>query len=37
MGNGGGVLAEKIPFQLRPYSIRITLPPLSVSIFKPGK
>jgi 1,4-alpha-glucan branching enzyme len=37
MGNAGGVIAEAIPFQLRPYSITITLPPLSVSIFKPEK
>ncbi len=36
MGNAGGVYAEPAPFQFRPYSIPITLPPLSVLIFKPG-
>ena len=35
MGNGGGVLAEEVPFQLRPWSIPLTLPPLSVLFFKP--
>ena len=35
MGNGGGVLAEEVPFQLRPWSILLTLPPLSVLFFKP--
>ncbi len=37
MGNAGGVYAEDIPFQFRPYSISITIPPLSVVIFKPEK
>lgn len=37
MGNAGGVYAEHIPFQLRPCSIQITLPPLSVVVFKPEK
>lgn len=36
-GNAGGVYAEDIPFQARPYSINITLPPLSMLIFKPGR
>jgi 1,4-alpha-glucan branching enzyme len=34
-GNAGGVNAELQPWHGRPYSINITLPPLSVSIFKP--
>jgi len=33
-GNGGGVYSEEIPFHMRPCSINITLPPLSVLIFK---
>jgi 1,4-alpha-glucan branching enzyme len=37
MGNGGGVLAEEVPFQLRPWSIPLTLPPLSVLFFKPER
>lgn len=36
MGNGGGVIAENIPFQMRPYSLNITLPPLAVVAFKPS-
>ncbi|MEW6162740.1 MAG: 1,4-alpha-glucan branching protein GlgB [Nitrospirota bacterium] len=35
LGNAGGAWAENIPWQGRPYSINITLPPLSVLIFKP--
>lgn len=34
MGNAGGVHADDIPFHQRPYSINITLPPLSALIFK---
>jgi len=34
MGNIGGVNAEPLPFHGRPYSINITLPPLSVAVFK---
>ncbi len=34
-GNMGGVMAESIPWQERPFSINIILPPLSVIIFKP--
>lgn len=34
VGNGGGVLAEPTPWQGRPYSISLTLPPLSVLVFK---
>ncbi len=37
VGNSGGVYAEDIPFQHRPYSVSITLPPLSAVIFKPEK
>jgi 1,4-alpha-glucan branching enzyme len=35
MGNAGGINVDKIPWHGRPYSINITLPPLSVLIFKP--
>lgn len=35
MGNGGGVKTEDIPFHYRAFSINITVPPLSVVIFKP--
>src|SRR4030043_414729 len=35
MGNAGGINADKIPWHGKPYSIYITLPPLSVLIFKP--
>ncbi len=35
MGNLGGVIAVENPVHGRPYSIEITLPPLSVLIFKP--
>lgn len=34
LGNLGGVYAEDIPFHNRPYSLRLTLPPLAVVIFK---
>ncbi|MBM3248747.1 MAG: 1,4-alpha-glucan branching protein GlgB, partial [Candidatus Omnitrophica bacterium] len=34
MGNAGAVLAEGEPFHGQPYSVRLTLPPLSVVIFK---
>lgn len=37
LGNAGGINADKIPWHGRPYSITITLPPLSVLIFKPVK
>jgi 1,4-alpha-glucan branching enzyme len=33
-GNGGGVVAEEIEAQGRPWSINITLPPLAGTIFK---
>jgi 1,4-alpha-glucan branching enzyme len=35
MGNAGGINADEIPWHGKPYSIYITLPPLSVLIFKP--
>lgn len=35
MGNGGGVLAVPLPWQFRPYSVELVLPPLSVLILKP--
>ncbi len=37
IGNSGGVFSENIPWHNQPYSINITLPPLSVTIFKPMK
>jgi 1,4-alpha-glucan branching enzyme len=35
LGNAGGVNAEATPWQGRPYSINIILPPLATVIFKP--
>jgi 1,4-alpha-glucan branching enzyme len=35
MGNGGCIKAEPIPFQGQQASARVTLPPLSVVVFKP--
>ncbi|HWR59092.1 MAG TPA: 1,4-alpha-glucan branching protein GlgB [Thermodesulfovibrionales bacterium] len=37
MGNAGGVYAEDIPFQHHAHSISVTLPPLSMVIFKPQR
>jgi 1,4-alpha-glucan branching enzyme len=37
MGNVGGILADKIPWNDKPYSVKITIPPLSVVVFKPVK
>jgi 1,4-alpha-glucan branching enzyme len=37
MGNAGGVYAEDVPFQYRPCSINVTLPPLSILLFKPAR
>ena len=34
LGNIGGVCAEKVPFHAYPYSLRITVPPLAVSVFR---
>jgi 1,4-alpha-glucan branching enzyme len=33
-GNGGGVMAEEIEWDGRPYSIRLVLPPLAMSVFR---
>jgi len=35
VGNSGGVNAEPIPWNDRPYSIKLRLPPLAVMYFKP--
>ena len=35
LGNQGGVHAEQIPWHGRPFSLCLTLPPLSVCVFKP--
>jgi 1,4-alpha-glucan branching enzyme len=35
MGNGGGIEAEATPWHGQPYSLSLTLPPLSVLFFKP--
>ena len=35
MGNGGGVNADPIPWHNLPFSLLVTLPPLSVVYFKP--
>ena len=35
LGNSGGVFAERIPWHRRPYSLNLTLPPLSILILKP--
>jgi len=37
IGNGPGKQAEATPWHGRPYSIQCTLPPLSVSMFKPRR
>ncbi|MFZ3137867.1 MAG: 1,4-alpha-glucan branching protein GlgB [Thermodesulfovibrionales bacterium] len=37
MGNAGGVNADKVPWHAKPYSIKITIPPLSIVIFKPER
>ena len=34
VGNAGGVTADPVPVQGRPFSLSLTLPPLSVLIFK---
>ena len=34
LGNNGGLRAEAIPSHGRPYSLRLTVPPLSVTVFK---
>ena len=35
VGNAGGVSAEPIPWNNRPYSVKLRLPPLAVMYFKP--
>jgi 1,4-alpha-glucan branching enzyme len=35
MGNAGGVMAEKHPMHGQPYSLNLTLPPLSALLFRP--
>jgi 1,4-alpha-glucan branching enzyme len=37
VGNAGGVRAEPIPWNDRPYSIKLRLPPLAVMYFKPQR
>lgn len=37
MGNGGGVMADPMPWQAFQSSMALTLPPLSVSVFKPAR
>jgi 1,4-alpha-glucan branching enzyme len=34
IGNSGGVNAEQIPWHDRPYSVKLTLPPLSITVLK---
>jgi 1,4-alpha-glucan branching enzyme len=33
-GNGGGVMAESVPYHGRPFSLRLTLPPLGILFLK---
>jgi 1,4-alpha-glucan branching enzyme len=37
VGNSGGVRAEPIPWNDRPYSVKLRLPPLAVMYFKPQR
>jgi 1,4-alpha-glucan branching enzyme len=37
VGNGGGVMAENIPWHGQPYSVRLTLPPLAALWLRPQK
>ncbi len=37
IGNSGGVMAEPVPWNDRPYSIKLRLPPLAVLYFKPQR
>jgi len=37
IGNSGGVMAEPVPWNDRPYSIKLKLPPLAVLYFKPQR
>lgn len=36
-GNGGGVPADPVPWNGREFSLKLTLPPLSVLVFKPKR
>jgi len=36
-GNGGGVNADPVPWNDRPFSLRLRLPPLAVLIFRPQR
>ncbi|MBN1935526.1 MAG: 1,4-alpha-glucan branching protein GlgB [Anaerolineae bacterium] len=37
MGNQGGFWSEELPWQGRPYSLNLTVPPLSICVFKPQR
>jgi len=37
VGNGSGMMAERLPWDGRPYSIPVSLPPLGVVILKPRR
>jgi 1,4-alpha-glucan branching enzyme len=37
VGNAGGVQAQPIPWNERPYSLNLRLPPLAVVYFKPQR
>lgn len=37
MGNSGGIMADAMPWHGKPYSLKLTLPPLSVLFLKPSK
>jgi 1,4-alpha-glucan branching enzyme len=37
VGNEGGVHAEPVPWNDRPYSIKLCVPPLAVMFLKPQK
>jgi 1,4-alpha-glucan branching enzyme len=36
VGNAGGVMAQQLPWHGRPWSIELSLPPLSVLVLKPS-
>jgi 1,4-alpha-glucan branching enzyme len=35
VGNGGGVMADAIPYHGHPYSLHVTAPPLAALILRP--
>jgi 1,4-alpha-glucan branching enzyme len=37
MGNCGGFNADHVPYQGKPYSLNLTLPPLSILFFEGGQ